>query len=149
VGSGNPPDDDGRDHDFRQTGYEDNSSQWNGVSQVRYYGALLDPELSNLTVFTAGAGVRPVPQASIETLYHRYRQYYAVDETRGALIDPPARPNGIDPELGDALDVVLGVSELWGRVTAAWTFAWFFPGPAFAPREETAFLHRFELRVTI
>ncbi len=146
VGSGNPIDGDADDHRFRQSGFEDNTARMNGLGLVRYYGAGLEPELSNITIFTAGAGFCPLPYLSIEAIYHHYVQHHPADEVRGRLVDPPARPNGVDPQLGDGVDVVTGLYNVWNHVSAVWTLAWFLPGAAFAPREQTAFLNRIELR---
>ena len=48
VGSGDSNPDQGPDHAFRQTGLQDNNSRFSGVNSFRYYGELLQPELSNL-----------------------------------------------------------------------------------------------------
>jgi hypothetical protein len=150
VGSGEPTTGtDNTDHRFRQSGYEDNTARFGGVVPVLYYGAVLEPELSNLEIVTAAAAIRPIEMGSIEVLWHTYTQHHADSELRGALVDPPARPNGVDPGIGDALDIVLGVSNLWNHVYAAWTLGWFFPGEAFVPRQQTAFLNRVEVRIAL
>ena len=43
------------DRSFRQTGLHDNEGTWAGVAKFKYYGELLDPELSNLLVLTGGS----------------------------------------------------------------------------------------------
>ena len=56
-GSGDRNRRDGVDRDFRQTGLQDNTARFNGVTSFAYYGETLDPELSNLNVFTIGVGL--------------------------------------------------------------------------------------------
>jgi hypothetical protein len=149
YGSGDEPGNGDLDGNFRQTGYEDNSMRFGGVTSVRYYGTVLDPELSNLAILTAGAGVRPLRNLSAELFYHHYSQDWAADEVEGSLVDPPARPNGYDAQLGWGLDFVLGLRRIWGSVRASWTIGIFDPGPAYAPRERTAVLNKLNVTVEI
>ena len=77
YGSGDPGMEEFRDTGFRQTGLQDNSDKFLGVASFRYYGELLDPELSNLHVVTAGVGLRFFKKSSIDLVYHWYRQAQA------------------------------------------------------------------------
>jgi alginate production protein len=148
VGSGDETGADDVSTQFRQTGYQDNYARFGGVTSIRYYGALLDPELSNLTVLTAGVGVRPTPGSSIDVVYHRYNQYWADDEIQGSdLVDPPARPNGFSSDVGWGVDVVAATPWFFRHVTITGTFAYFKPGEAFAPRQESALLNKIDLIV--
>jgi alginate production protein len=149
FGSGDEHDSPGVDGEFRQTGYEDNTQRFGGVTSLQYYGAVLDPELSNLVVTTFGGGVRPLNDLSCEVYYHRYTQDWSADEVRGDLLDPPARPNGRDTDLGWGLDLVLGVRDLLGAVKASWTIGMFTPGQAYAPRQERAILNKLQFTVEI
>lgn len=149
LGSGEQPGASGVDGRYRQTGYQDNTDRIGGVTQVRYYGTLLDPELSNLTIWTGSVGFRPHNDVSLQVIYHTYTQQYAEDQLRSLLIDPPARPNGVDTDIGKGLDLVIGTRHLWNHVRLSWTTSLFFPGDAFAPRQERATLNRIELRVTL
>ena len=45
-----------------------------GVTCFKYYGELLDPELSNLAVATLGLGLRPTEWSSIDLVAYHYRQ---------------------------------------------------------------------------
>ncbi len=138
------------DHTFRQTAYEDNAARLGGLSRTKYYGNVLDPELSNLQVITAGVGVRPTRRSSLELVYHSYAQSEADTEVKGAdLLDPPARPNGVSTELGWALDMVIRLPTLWDTVSLRWTSALFSPGAAFEPRQETAFLNQINVTVKV
>jgi alginate production protein len=147
LGSGDETRDDGIDHAFRQTGYQDNSARLGGLSSVRYYGLALDPELSNLEIITVAAAVRPVAVASLEVLYHRYRQHHPDDDLRGDLVDPPARPNGVNDDIGWGLDLVLSTPRLWDRLDASLTYGIFQPGAAYDPRRNRA--HLVKLNVTM
>jgi hypothetical protein len=95
---------------FRQTGLQRNDDAFRGVNAFRYYGELLDPELSNLHVVTAALGVPLGPSNSAELVYHYYRQARASEllRARGIRIDP----DGDHPSIGHALDLVLGF-EAW------------------------------------
>ncbi len=149
FGSGDEPGTTDVDGEFRQTGYQDNSTRFGGIKSVLYYGALLDPELSNLAIATLGGGVRPGENWSIEVFYHNYRQDWAEGDLRGSLVDPPARPNGVSSDIGWEIDAVLAARNIWGRVKVSWTLGVFHPGQAFAPRQETAILNKLNLIVEI
>lgn len=136
--SGDETGSDGIDNAFRQTGYQDNSARLGGVASVRYYGLVLDPELSNLQVITMGAGFRPLRKSSIELVYHLYRQDWPDDDVRGDLIDPPARPNGVSRDIGWGADLVFGFPRLWDLLSASLTYGIFQPGAAFSPRQNRA-----------
>ena len=47
-----------RIENFRQTGLQENKGRMSGVKRWRFYGEVLDPELSNLRVASAGFGLR-------------------------------------------------------------------------------------------
>ena len=108
-GSGDRDPDDSVDRAFRQTGLHDNEASFRGETSFKYYGELLDPELSNLEVFTAGVGIRLLDDTSLDLVFHRYRQVHPSDRLRDAELD--ARPNGVDADIGRELDLVLAVEE--------------------------------------
>jgi alginate production protein len=130
---------DGKVHrGFRQTGLHDNNDKLNGITAVRYYGEVFDPELSNLMVFTVGAGIRPTKKVSAEIIYHHYWQHRAHNELKDADID--ADPDGVDRELGSEFDVVVAFRDVYNFTVEA-TFGVFIPGKAFSNDEdESAFL---------
>jgi alginate production protein len=127
MGSGDSDGDDNVDGDFRQTGLQ---------GSYFYYGEVLAPELSNLWVGTLGIGLRPFRNASVDLLYHSYRQHRAADEFRDVLIeeDPDGRHRGV----GEALDFVVGY---WGieRLYVELIVGTFFPGDAFSDSADNAF----------
>jgi hypothetical protein len=106
FGSGDADPDDGTDNTFRQTGLQGNEVEVGGLTPLRYYGEAFDPELSNMSIFTAGLGARPIEGVSLDLLYHHYQQDEAFDELRDSALD--AEPNGENRRLGDEIDLVLG-----------------------------------------
>lgn len=121
------------DRGFRQTGYHDNNGRFFGVASFRYYGELFDPELSNLHITTLGVGIQPTDQTSIDLVYHSYRQ----DERSMDLRDTSLRsaPSGLDRDLGQEIDIIFGVDDLWKRVDIELDLGYFIPGSAFVDDE--------------
>jgi len=132
----------GTDRTFRQTGLQDNNAKFAGVTSFRYYGELVDPELANLEVLTAGVGWLPADGLSLDLVWHAYRQ--DVLSTRLVDSDLGHRPNGRDPDLGDEWDLVFGWRTPRNLDIEA-VMAWFEPGPAF-DRADAAFLGKLQLR---
>lgn len=130
------------DHTFRQTGLQDNNAKFAGVTSFRYYGELLDPELANLHVATAGLGFLPRAGLSLDLVWHAYRQDVASRRLIDAQIDQ--RPNGRDRSLGREIDLVLGWKAT-RNLDVETVAAWFTPGRAFRHRD-SAFLAKLQLR---
>ncbi len=133
------------DGGFRQTGLQDNSGRFKGVVNFKYYGELLDPELSNLSIFTGGVGVRPTRRSSIDLVYHYYLQDDASTRIRDSEIT--ARPAGRSKRLGSEADLILGYREL-RNVTAKLALAYFIPGNAFPAGTDSGFLANIELQIS-
>jgi alginate production protein len=129
FGSGDRNPDDGTDRSFRQTGFQENESDFGGATDFKYYGEVLDPELSNLAIFTAGIGIRPSDKFSLDLVYHYYLQHRASGSLRNAAID--AEPSGRSRRLGSGVDLILGLQEIWDRVDARVVVGHFMPGAAF------------------
>ncbi|MGQ0723329.1 MAG: alginate export family protein [Candidatus Eiseniibacteriota bacterium] len=129
---------------FRQTGLHDNNDKFGGASSFRYYGELLDPELSNLEVLTAGVGVRPLPSSSIDIVFHRYTQRRPVARLEDSNLD--SRPDGLSTDIGEEWDLVAAFEEIpWMDVE--YVFAVFAPGEAFEARATSARAHKLQLQV--
>jgi len=143
YGSGDGDPGKGEDHNFRQTGLQSNEAELNGVVPIKYYGELFDPELSNLMVLTLGVGVLPSEATSVDLLYHYYRQDSAADALRSGNLD--ADPDGEHKELGHELDLVIGTQEVPG-LTAELVLGAFFPGRAFGPNADIAYLAGLEVQ---
>ncbi|WP_193369549.1 alginate export family protein [Pelagibius marinus] len=142
FGSGDSDPEDGHDHAFRQSGLQENQDGFNGITRFKYYGEVLDPELSNLVVLTAGLGLRPSEGSSLDLVYHRYWQPQAADFLREAALD--ADPGGRHHHLGDEIDLVLGLSEI-EAVDIEAAVGVFLPGKAYSAENDAAFLARVEV----
>ena len=144
FGSGDAGQDGGKDRAFRQSGLQANEDGFNGITRFKYYGEVLDPELSNLIILTAGLGVLPSARSSLDLVYHRYWQDEAADFLRDAAID--AEPDGRHRHLGDEFDLVLGLSEI-EMVDIEAAVGVFLPGKAFSTERDAAFVARIEVSV--
>jgi hypothetical protein len=104
--------DTGSDRSFRQSGLQANEAGFGGVERFPQYGILLAPELSNLRVWTLGAGVSLFESSSLDLVWHGYRQVEAATSLRESRLD--ATLTGRSRDLGQELDLVLAVEE-WER----------------------------------
>ncbi|MDO5370898.1 alginate export family protein [Paracoccus sp. (in: a-proteobacteria)] len=119
----------GRDSRFRQSGLEGNEARFNGVEDFLYYGEALNPELSNIRVLTAGIGIRPTENSSIDLVAHSYRQDVAEDgRLPGAAMR--AEANGNSRDIGTGIDLIFGYREI-EDVALGLRLGWFRPGDAF------------------
>ncbi len=142
YGSGDDDPNDGTDEAFRQTGLQDNNAKFAGVTSFRYYGEIVDPELSNLAIWTAGIGTRVARKSSIDLVYHYYDQVDAIDFLRDS--DLSADPDGTHEHLGQEFDLVVG-TKAWKPLDFEFVLGWFDPGPAF-PDADDAWLASFQMR---
>ncbi|MDH3209713.1 MAG: alginate export family protein [Burkholderiaceae bacterium] len=117
------------DRNFRQTGLQENKGRIAGVKRVRYYGALLDPELSNLRIGTLGLGLRFLSKSSAELLLHHYRQQVASNLLAGSRLSED--PEGVSRDIGRELDLFVALRE-WRHAELTLTLSRFLPGAAFA-----------------
>lgn len=128
FGSGDEDPNDRVDTSFRQTGVQDNNSKFAGVTSFKYYGELLEPELSNMHILTLGVGRRFWKRTSLDLVYHLYRQDKAFDRLRDSNLTK--RPNGVSTDLGQELDLIFGRRADSGLDTEI-IFSAFEPGAAF------------------
>ena len=130
TGDGNP--DDNKNTEFRQTGLQSNEAKFAGVSQFLVYGEVLDPELSNVGILTAGLGFRPAPSVTVDLVYHRYRLDRIADEIRNSALTAQMNQDdaNLSRDMGSAFDIVLGFRNLFGvrRLGLDVRVGWFFPG---------------------
>lgn len=120
------------DVSFRQTGLEDNNGRFRGVNDFRYYGELLDPELSNLHIVTGALGFPLLRKSSIEFVYHFFRQAEAAPFLRS--VGFKRDPDGRHASIGHEWDVILGLEE-WKHLEIEAIGAIFRAGKAFSPTE--------------
>jgi alginate production protein len=120
---------------FRQTGLQSNEARYIGLAKFKTYGEVLDPELSNLKIFTVGAGARLTPGLSVDLVYHRYRLDALASEIRNWALT--AQMNQLaaaqSKDVGQAVDLVLGFRGLFGvrRLGLDLRMGKFLPGKAF------------------
>lgn len=138
FGTGDTDPDDGVDKGFRQSGLENNEGSFNGVADFKYYGELFDPELSNLSIFTVGAGMKPTEESSVDLVYHYYVQHKASDSLRDVRID--ADPDGRSKSLGSEIDLIIGYQGIENNLELALVLGYFIPGEAFPSESENSFL---------
>lgn len=147
YGSGDANRNDGEDRNFRQTDLQDNEDRWGGVTRFKYYGELFDPELSNLEIFTVGVGMRPVSRASVDVVYHLYRQNKAANRIRDSDLD--IRPNGLSEKLGSEVDLVVGYRQREGsRLTLELVLGYFMPDDAFPGSAADAYFGNVQFKMT-
>lgn len=114
---------------FRQSGLEGNEARFNGVEDFLYYGEALNPELSNIRILTAGFGIRPTENSSIDLVAHRYWQDVATDgRLPGAAMIADA--NGDSRDIGTGIDLIFGYREI-EDIALGLRLGWFKPGNAF------------------
>ncbi len=128
FGSGDTTPDFGSDHSFRQSSLQSNEAGFGGVEHFSSYGLLLDPELSNLGIATAGIGFSLFRSSSLDLVYHRYRQDEPATSLRDAELE--AELTGIHRRVGDAVDLVFALEE-WERFELEFTAAAFRASHAF------------------
>ena len=128
---------------FRQTGLQDNSGRFNGVSKFKYYGEVLDPELSNIMIWTGGLGIIPFDETSLDIVYHYYAQVKKSDKLRDANVDEDL--TGEDRDLGHEVDMIFG-SEIIKNVQVVLITGVFMPGKAF-PEDDVALLGKLEVQI--
>jgi alginate production protein len=134
------------DDGFRQTGLQGNEGGFNGVADFKYYGELLDPELSNLSIFTAGTGINPTEESSIDLVYHYYLQDKASNSLRNVGIE--AEPDGRNKGLGSEIDLILGYVGRGETIELALILGYFIPGSAFPSESENSFLTKLVLQLS-
>ena len=143
VTSGDEDPTDDKDTSFRQTGLNDNNGRWGGVTSFKYYGELVEPELSNLSIITGGVGVLLTKQTSLDLVAHRYRQVQPSIYLRDTNLR--ATPDGESPDIGWEADLILGLREY-----APWEVevivSYFEPGKAFRASADEAYYGKIQLR---
>jgi len=144
FGTGDDESTEGVDEAFQQTGLQDNAAKFNGVTRLKYYGELFDPELTNLSVLTAGVGIKPTSRSAIDLVYHHYFQHHR-EADRASDADIRVETNGRDRELGGELDLVMGYREIQD-LDLELILGYFMPGRGYGKTQDNAFLAAFEVR---
>jgi len=127
-GSGDGNTNDSMDRAYRQSGLQSNDDKFRGVNSFRYYGELLRPELSNLTIKTIALGFPLWKDSSLEIVYHRYMQVHAADQLRNSRLR--TNPEGVHRDIGEEFNLILGIEE-WQQLEIEVIAAQFLSGKAF------------------
>ena len=110
---GSGDDGEGVDTSHHQTGWQSNKSYMGAEIDFKTYGTVLDPQLSNIHVFTAGIGITPMKKSSLDLVFHHYRQDKTTELTRTDL-----RPRA---DLQDRRTLGNGIDLVWGwKPTKEW-----------------------------
>lgn len=138
VASGDTDRSDSIDRTFRQTGLEDTETRLAGFKRLHTYGALLEPDLSNLRVTTLGLG-RQWASAAVDVVHHAYRQ--DVPRRTPASSSLGLRPDGTRGWLGQEIDGLVTVRTSNGLDLSVLAGV-YLPGPAQAAPARPAFFVR-------
>ena len=114
-------------NEFRQSGIQANEAGFGGVERFGHYGFLLDPELSNLEIWTGGLGCSLWRSSSLDLVYHQYRLRQASTELWDAELE--LELTGDSRALGREVDLVLALED-WERLEFTFALAAFWPGRA-------------------
>jgi alginate production protein len=127
-------------NEFRQSGLQSNEARFAGVSEFRYYGEGLSPELSNLNILTVGVGFHPAYNMTLDLVYHKYRLDEIAEELRNSDITALMNQDDtrLSKDVGSGVDIVLGIRRVFGikRLGLDIRAGWFFPGAAFRIEQE-------------
>ncbi len=142
FGSGDDPNS-SKNNEFRQTGIHSNEARLGGVSELRYYGEVLSPELSNLGILTLGFGFHLLHNMTIDLVWHKYRLDEMAEELRNSEITALMNQDDtmLSKDVGEGFDIVLGVRRLFGikRLGMDLRAGWFYPGKAFRIETDDGF----------
>jgi alginate production protein len=140
YGSGDADSRDGVNREYRQTGMQSNETKFCGVAQFKRYGEFIDPEISNLRIYTLGIGFRPTPNVYVDLVHHEFRlNHIATDVRNGQISAQMNRFAGrTSLNVGRELDVIVAFRRLlgtkWGIDLRTGVF---FPGSAYLRRDGT------------
>ena len=126
---------DGANTEFRQTGRHSNEARYIGFGAFKTFGEMIDPELSNLKIYTVGVGARVASGISLDIVYHRYQlneiasgvRNWGLTAQMNTLADQQSR------DVGQELDFVMCFRGMFGlnRLGLDLRAGRFFPGKAF------------------
>jgi len=135
FGSGDSNPDDNINNEFWQTGLQSNEGIFGGVTQFKYYGEMLDPDLTNLNIYTAGVSFRLAINAFVDLVYHHYRLDEFAEELRNSGVTALMNQDEtkLSKEVGSEIDIILGFRSIFGvrKLGLDIRAGWFRPGKAF------------------
>ncbi len=140
---------DGVNREYRQTGLQSNETKFCGVAQFKRYGEFIDPELSNLRVYTLGIGFRPAANVYVDVVHHQYKLNYIATDVRNGLISAQmntrlAASGRTSKDVGREIDVIVAFRRIFDTKWAVDLRAgYFFPGNAYLINDGTNAAPRF------
>lgn len=108
YGSGDGQESDSRIKGYRQTGLHSNEATFGGETKFKIYGETFNPDLTNMHILTAGAGINITPKATLDLVYHYYRQDQLAELARKSTELSPKYDHKTSKSLGEGLDLVFG-----------------------------------------
>ncbi len=100
-----------------------------GTTRYRYYGEMLDPQLSNIQILSLFAGITVFENTYLEFNYHKYIQNTASTQLRSSNLF--IQTNGEDKDIGQEIDVIWGGKFENGQEIQL-VISGFFGGDAFS-----------------
>lgn len=143
YGSGDSDYGDDVNHAYRQTGLQDNEEYFHGLADFDYFGVMLEPEISNLKIWTVGLSLQSTDHFSNTLIYHHYRQAIAQPYVRNTQLG--VYPNGHDPDLGNEIDWVMDYDAGDG-LELEFQLGYFMPGSAYDDARGAATFSKIELK---
>lgn len=116
------------DRTFRQTGLHGNWSSLGDSDWLPYYGIALEPDLSNLQIFTAAIGLSVTQESVVVLVYHDYEQVTAADFLYSSSLD--ISPLGNSTDIGRSIGLIVPFNE-WQPWDARLMLGAFDAGRAF------------------
>lgn len=134
YGSGDGDPNDNENNNYRQTGLGSNEGRYGGVTQFKYYGEALNPELSNMQVVSVGGSIRPTSGIFLDLIYRHYRLNEIDTQIRGMEFEARMNENsyGQSKSVGYAIDFAVAFRRIFGinRLGSEIRAGVFFPGDA-------------------
>ena len=134
YGSGDGNARDGVNREYRQTGLQSNETKFCGPAMFKRYGEFMDPELSNLRIFTFGFGFRPSQNIHVDIVQHRFELNQSAQDTRGSAITAIMNrvPGRLSTSMGQEIDLIVAFRRLFDtKFSLDLRVGRFIPGSAF------------------
>ncbi|HIE4801070.1 TPA: alginate export family protein [Serratia marcescens] len=93
---------------YRQTGLHDNEATFGGNTKFKFYGETLNPDLSNIQIMTTGLGINLPQQATLDVVYHDYRQARLMNLSQNRIDLKAKHDKKTTRRLGSGVDIIVG-----------------------------------------
>lgn len=93
---------------YRQTGLHDNEATFGGNTKFKFYGETLNPDLSNIQILTTGLGINLSRQATLDVVYHDYRQAHLMSLSQNRIDLKAKYDRENTRRLGSGVDIIVG-----------------------------------------